>query len=379
MTNVKKIFIMTGEASGDLCGGMLVNALRKLNSTLLFYGVGGDALEKEKVTLIYDYEDFSSMGIVEPILKLRFYKNALKNIHDFILSNGIKTVILIDFPGFNLHLAEKLKKRNIKIIYYISPQIWAWKYSRIRKIKRFVDAMIVIYPFEEKIYKNEGVRVFFAGNPIVDILSDKLSAESGIGFEPAKPCIGLLPGSRLSEVKRHLPAMLDSANLLKEKYNSSFLLPVINDDTTRYVREFISKYFPNKLDLNIVSNNTHKAIEKCDFIILSSGTATLETALLGKPMVIIYKVDFIFELAGRLLIKVKDIGLVNIVAGKRICPELLQRDVTGKKIFAEVSRYLDNNSLLEQMMKKIADVKNKIGKPGATNRIAKLMLSLINE
>jgi lipid-A-disaccharide synthase len=357
---------------------MLVNSLSKLNASFQFYGVGGDSLYAENVTLIYNYELFASMGIIEPILKLRFYKNALETIQDYIFSNEIDTAILIDFPGFNLRLAEKLKKQNIKIIYYISPQIWAWHYLRIKKIKKFVDAMIVIYPFEEEIYKKEGVRAFFTGNPLVDILSSKLSAEKDITFEPARPCIGLLPGSRLSEVKRHLPALLESAILLKEKYNSSFIIPVINEDIARLVRKTINN-LSKKLDLRIVFNNTYKAIEKCDFIVLSSGTATLETALIGKPMVIIYKVDLISELIGRLVVKVKNIGLVNIVAGRRICPELLQRNVTGKNIFSEVSNYLDNEKLKEKMLNEIAEVKNIIGDKGATNRIAKLVFSLIHE
>jgi lipid-A-disaccharide synthase len=180
----KKIFIMTGEASGDIHGGMLVNALKKLTNSLDFYGVGGSKLQKERVKLLYDYADFTSMGIIEPLFKLRFYKRALKNIRNFILSNKINTVILIDFPGFNLLLAKKIKKyiNNIKIIYYISPQIWAWHYSRIKKIKRYIDAMVVLYPFEEEMYRRENIRAYFSGNPLVDTVSEKLSKAPNIAF-----------------------------------------------------------------------------------------------------------------------------------------------------------------------------------------------------
>jgi lipid-A-disaccharide synthase len=377
----KKIFIMTGEASGEMHGYMLVKALKKLNNSLDFYGVGGTKLKKEKVELLYKYADFTSMGIIEPLFKLRFYKTAMNNILKFILLNKIETVILIDFPGFNLLLAKKLKryKKDIKIIYYISPQLWAWHYSRIKKIQSCIDAMVVIYPFEEEMYRKEGIKAFFAGNPLVDIVSDKLAESRDIAFEPMKTYIGLLPGSRLSEVKRHLPAMLGAANLLQEKYKSSFLLPVAEKEIGVYVKDILVSPHYKKLNIKLIYNNTYKAIESCKFVIISSGTATLETAIIGKPMVVIYKVDFLSELVARLVIKIKNIALVNIVAGKRICPELLQRDVTGKKIFNEVCKYLDNKGQMKEMTNEIRKVKYKLGKSGAMNRIAKLILSLIDK
>ncbi|MFH0975755.1 MAG: lipid-A-disaccharide synthase [Spirochaetota bacterium] len=379
MKHTQKIFIMAGEASGDMHGGLLVNAIKKLSKDIGFYGVGGENLNKEKVKLIYNYKDFASMGMIEPLLKLSFYKKALNNILEFVLSKGINTVILIDFPGFNLRLAEKLKKSNIQIIYYISPQIWAWHYSRIEKIKKYVDAMIVLYPFEEEIYRKEGVKVFFAGNPLVDLVSSGLSGARSTAAGSTGRCIGILPGSRLSEVKRHLPAMLDAAVILQKKYGASFLLPLIKGEAIDFVKLYMSNPAYSELKIRIISDNTYKAIKKCDFIIISSGTATLETAIIGKPMIVVYKIDLFSELIARLVLKIKNIALVNIVAGKRICTELLQRNVTGKKIFLEVSRYLDNKSLLNDMIKNIADVKRKLGKPNAINRIAKIVLSLLND
>lgn len=377
MSTLKKIFIMAGEASGDMHGGMLVSELKSLNKSLKFYGVGGGKLAEQGVDLLYDYSEFSSMGIIEPILKLQFYRKALKKILDHIEINKIKNVILIDFPGFNLLLAEKLKKNNIKIIYYISPQIWAWHYSRIKKIKRYVDAMIVLYPFEEKIYKSEGVNVFFAGNPLLDIVKERLGKAHDIKHKSAGLCIGLLPGSRLSEVKRHLKPILDSVLLLQERFKSSFLLPVHGADSEKYAKDFIKQPAYNTLKIKIIFDNTYKAMEKSDFLIISSGTATLEAAIIGKPMVVIYKVDIISELVARLVIKVDNIALVNIVSGKRICPELLQRDANGENIFGHVSKYLDNPKLLNNMIKEINIVKHKLGKPGAVKRIAKVVLSHI--
>jgi lipid-A-disaccharide synthase len=377
----KQIFIMTGEASGDMHGSMLVKALKKHTKALDFYGVGGTKLIKEKVNLLYNYANFTSMGITEPLLKLRFYKMAMDHILDFIISYNIYNVILIDFPGFNLLLAKKIKKykSSVKIIYYISPQLWAWHYSRIKKIKRYIDAMVVLYPFEEEMYKKEGIKAFFAGNPLVDIVLDKLDKSNGKTIGARGTCISMLPGSRLSEVKRHLPAMLDAARLLQDKYNASFLLPLTGGKAGTYVKKVFKSAQYKNLNLKLIFNNTYKAIRSCRFAIVSSGTATLETAIIGKPMVVIYRVDFISELTARLLLRIKDIALVNIVAGKRICPELLQRDVAGEKIFTEVSKYLDNKDLMKEMISEIRKVKNKIGNRGAIKRIAKLMLSLIYE
>ncbi len=370
---------MTGEASGDLHGSMLVNALKKTDSSLDFYGVGGAKLKKENVDLLYDYSDFTSMGIIEPLLKLRFYKIALKNILDFIFSNRIFNIILIDFPGFNLLLAKKLKKYTdrVRVIYYISPQIWAWHYSRIKKIKKYVDAMIVLYPFEKEIYRKEGVNAYFAGNPLVDIVSEKLSAAKRLSLGTGKMIIGLLPGSRALEMKRHLKPMLNAAQRLQDKYNALFVLPLAGGNTESFVNKALKTSQHKNLNLKLIRNNTYKAIKKCRFVIISSGTATLETAIIGKPMVVIYKVDFLSELIARLVLKIKNIALVNIVAGKKICPELLQRNVTGKRIYTEVCRYLDNKESITDMVSEIRKVKNKLGRPGAMKRIAKLMLSLI--
>ncbi|MBN2038418.1 MAG: lipid-A-disaccharide synthase [Spirochaetes bacterium] len=376
---MKKIFVMAGEASGDIHAGRLVSALKRLSSSLTFFGVGGEQLKKEGVELIYDYSDFVSMGFVEPVLKLFFYRKALKNIPVFITENHIDTVILIDFPGFNLQLAQQLKKKNIKVIYYISPQIWAWHYSRIKKIRKNVDAMIVFYPFEEEIYRKEGVRAYFAGNPLVDNVAIGLEQGDEILYDSNHPLICLMPGSRVSEIQRHVPAMLEAACMLKNKYSCSFLIPVLNHDSVERIKKYSENPLYADLDISFIYNNTYKAMEKSDFLIMSSGTATLEGAVVGKPMVVIYKVDIVSELLGRMLIRVKDISLVNIVAGKRICPELLQRDMNGKNIFKEVSAYLDNNDKMSKIISEINVVRSKLGDRGAINRIADIVLSLINE
>lgn len=374
----KKIFIMAGEASGDLHAGILAGALRKIDSNLDIYGVGGNELKKQNACLIYDYSEFASVGIADSLLKLRFYRSALKKICAFINNEGIDTVILVDFPGFNLLLAKRLKKTGIKIIYYISPQIWAWHYSRIKSIRRNINAMVVLYPFEEELYKKEGVRAFFAGNPLVDTVQEKLNSEFKITGSLNRPVIGLLPGSRITEIKKHLPVMLEAAGMLSDKYHCSFILPVLSGESGDAARDVLDKY-KKEIALHLVLDNTCGAVRECDILVVSSGTATLEAAIIGKPMVVIYRIDLISEIVGRIVLRINDIALVNIVAGKRICPELLQRDASPENIFSEVRRLIDDSSYRSRMTEEIRAVRDKLGKPGAIDRIAKIVLSLLYE
>ncbi len=374
----KKVFIVAGEASGDLHGSMLVRHIKKKHRGYAFYGVGGRKLEKEGMQILYDCKEFTAMGIVEPLLKIRFYKKALGKISSFIIKNGINTVILIDFPGFNLRLARILRKRGIRIIYYISPQIWAWHYSRIKTIKKYVHALIVLYPFEAEIYEKEGIRAYFVGNPLLDIVSEKLEREAKLNLGLHKPAIAILPGSRISEAERHMAPMLEAAKLIGQRYRCSFIVPVLSGDVESLVEKSIDRY-AHETDIRLILDNTYRAMEKADIIITSSGTATLEAAILGKPMVIIYRVGIIFELLARIFVRVKNISLVNIVAGRRICPELLQREVTAERIFEETAKLLDDEKLLNKMKHEIELVREKLGSPGAIERIADLAVSLIEE
>ncbi len=376
----KKIFILAGEASGDMHASILVRGLKKLDPGLSFAGVGGRKMSDEGVSLLYDSAQFSSMGIIEPLLKLRFYRNALKNIIKYITDEKVDSVILVDYPGFNIHLAGRLKKEyNIRIIYYISPQIWAWHYSRIKKIKKFVDAMIVFYPFEEKMYRKERVRSFFLGNPLVDIVTEKLEKSADLNIEIKHPCIALLPGSRVSEINSHLPTMLRAAAKIGKRYNGTFLLPVLKGEASGIVERVIGKAEFKGLDIIPVTDNTYRAIEKADLVITSSGTATLETAILGKPMIVIYRVGLLSEFLARFIFKIKIISLVNIISGKMICPELTQRDFNPDRIYSEARGLLESSENYNKMLMEIKLLNEKLGGGGAAVRIADKVFSLINE
>jgi len=374
-----EIFILAGEASGDLHGAMLVKHITGISPGYTFCGIGGSELRREGVHLLHDYADFTAMGIVEPLLKIRFYARELREIPALIRGRGISTAILIDFPGFNLRLARKLAEQQVRVLYYISPQIWAWHYARIRQIKKYVYAIIVFYPFEEGMYRNAGVRAHFLGNPLVDIVQQRLASAGPLNDTLAKPVIALLPGSRISEAKLHLDPMLGAAKLLWKRYGGTILVPVLSGTTGDFIRDRVRKVRSTGVDIRILFDNTYRAIERADLLITSSGTATLEAAILEKPMIVIYRVGILFELLARIFVKVENISLVNIVAGKQICPELLQRAASAQRIFHEASTLLDNPEITGKMITEIRMVKRKLGDPGAMERIARKVVSLIGE
>lgn len=374
-----EIFILAGEASGDLHGAMLVKQIAGTYPGYTFSGIGGSELKRAGVHLLYDYADFTAMGIVEPLLKIRFYARALREIPALIRSRNISTAILIDFPGFNLRLARKLAEQQVRVLYYISPQIWAWHYTRIRQIRKYVHAIIVFYPFEEELYRSAGVRAYFLGNPLVDIVQQRLASAGSLNETLSKPAIALLPGSRISEAKRHLYPLLGAAKLLWERYGGTLLVPVLSGITGDFISDRVQEIRSTGVDIRILFDNTYRAIERADLLITSSGTATLEAAILEKPMIVIYRVGILFEILARIFVKVKNISLVNIVAGRQICPELLQRAASAQRIFHEACTLLDNPEILGKMRKEIRMVKRKLGDPGAIERIAKKVVSLIEE
>ncbi|HNR89564.1 MAG TPA: lipid-A-disaccharide synthase [Spirochaetota bacterium] len=375
----RTIFIMTGEASGDLHGAMLVWHIREITDEYQFVGVGGSEMEQAGVTLIDHYSQYSAMGLIEPLKKIRFFQRAFKRITAYIADNAINTVITVDYPGFNLPLAKRLYRHRPRVIHYISPQLWAWHYSRIHDIRKFFYAVVALYPFEVDMYRAEGVRAYFHGNPLVDSTLAKLADGAPLTVPDSIEYVALLPGSRLSEVSRHIKPLVDAAVILRRERPVEFLVPILSGPSGEFVRRYLADHCPDGLPVHIVENNTQRAIERARIVITSSGTATLETAILETPMIIIYRVSILFEILGTLLVRVKDIGLVNIVAGRRICPELTQRDASGAGIAREAMRLLADPAAYDTMLADIRAVKERLGAPGAIRRIARQFVELIEE
>jgi len=376
----KKILLVAGEVSGDLHGSHLVEAIQRIEPEVQFSGVGGEGLERRGVKLLYSAHSLSVVGITEVFVKLRTILKALRGLKRSLEREKPDLVILIDFPEFNLRLAKIAHRRGIPILYYISPQVWAWRPKRIRLIAQLVRKMVVLFPFEVPLYEAAGVDVEWVGHPLLDIVKPTLPKEKAFqqfGLNPKQRTIGLLPGSRSHEVERLLPPLLASAHLLqKEIPDLQFVIPL----APGLPKTILSSRMKNiSVPVKVVEGFTYDVMNLSDLLITASGTATLEGAILGKPMIIIYKVSFPSYWIGRALIRVDHIGLVNLVAEKEIAPELIQKDVHPQRIADEALRILRDPILSRKMSESMGEVCQKLGKPGAAQRAARIVTSLLHE
>lgn len=328
--------------------------------------------------LFYDIKNISVVGFTEAIKKLPLYKKIFKELSEKLVLEKPNAVILIDYPGFNLNFAKEAKKRNIPVIYYISPQIWAWNKGRIKTIKNVVDKMLVLFEFEKDLYKQHGIDVVFVGHPLIESVKTSMSKEQTIKIlklDPAKKTIALLPGSRETEVKKVLPIMLKTAEILGTSQQFQFILiksPIVD----KPVYDKLMKNTP--LWIKIVDENRHDAVNMSDFALVASGTATLETAILGVPMALVYKVSFLTYLLAKMLIKIPYIGLVNVVAGSKVIPEFVQFSATPKKIAAECQNILQSPAKLSQIKLDLARVKASLGSPGASAAAAQEIVKFLS-
>ena len=374
----KKILIVAGEASGDLHASHLVKAMLEMEPGLQFYGMGGEKLKEAGALILSDISELSVMGITEVVSHLGRIYRVFKRLEKFLKNDQPDLIILIDYPDFNLRLAKAAKRYNIPVLYYISPQIWAWRTSRIKKIGKLVNKMIVVFPFELSLYEREGIDVSFVGHPLLDIVKVKKSREENIkrfGLDEQKITIGLLPGSRLSETKKILPPMIESAQQLSRQFgNLQFILPVApglkKEEIVRLTKD-------TDLTITIADDSIYEVIDISYLVIVASGTATLETALLSTPMVIIYKMSPLTYLVGRKLVKVDHIGMANIIAGKKVVPELIQNEATAERITLEATRMLEDSLYHQSICEELASTNKKLGKPGASKRAAKIALKML--
>lgn len=369
--------IIAGETSGDLHGAKLVNALLKRNNGLFFCGIGGQALKEIGVDILIDAHEISVVGIAEVFSKipnilksLRMVKSTFKNMRPDLL-------ILIDFPDFNLRVAATAKRMGIPILYYISPQIWAWRPGRVKKIDKLVDHMAVILPFEEDFYRKQRIPVTFVGHPLLEnSLPTKESIEDK--WKDDIPAIGLLPGSRHGEIERHLPVMINAARLLLKKIEAiKFIISLSPDVEEKYVKEIVRKH-KGEADFEIAAGNVRSVLEQSKVVVAASGTVTLESAISGTPMVIIYKVSPLSFWLGKAMIRVNNIGLVNLIAGKEIVPELIQKEASSERIADMVFKMLNDPSGLKQLSLNLLAIRDKLGGPGASERVADIAFRMLD-
>ena len=376
--DAKKIMIVAGEQSGDLHGSNLVRAMHRIDPDLRFYGIGGRKMREAGVELIADAADMAVVGLTEVVGKLGMILGVMRRMKWALKKLKPALLILIDYPDFNLLLGKAAKKNGVRVFYYISPQIWAWRKGRIHKIREVVDKMAVILPFEEQVYRQVSMDVSFVGHPLLDVVKTKYARQEALrkfDLQDGITTVGLLPGSRKGEVSKLLPVMLKAAGILMQSRPPvQFVLPLADALDRGFVEEMIRQ---EAVPVRVVPNEIYDVIGVSDIVVVASGTATLETALLGTPMVIIYKVSPLSYYVGTKVINVTHIGLANLIAGKTIVPELIQDDANPDRIAAEVIGILADESRMQRIKEELNQIREKLGSPGASEKAARLACDML--
>lgn len=378
-TPTKRIIVIAGEASGDMRAAGVVRAMKKTHPQYQFVGIGGDYMKAAGVELIENIDQLGVVGFIEVIKHLPVITKIFNNIISYIDKNPVDAALLVDYPGFNMRMAKTLKARGIKVIYYVSPQVWAWKEKRVKVLKQIVDKMLVLFPFEKDIYAKYGMDVDYVGHPLIDevkITEPPSSIKAQLGIKPQMPTIGLLPGSREKEITRHLPTMLAAAKILQNRNPNRRFIVLRAPTIPKFMLENIIK--DSGVNVIIYEGPAYNGIGAMDAIMVASGTATLECGLLLRPMIIMYKTAWPTYWLARSVIKIPYIGLVNIVAGKKIIPELIQQDATDEKLAAGIEDIFANPNTYGQMTNDLAQVKIKLGNSGASTRAATIITSFLD-
>jgi len=375
----KRVLIVTGEASGDIHGAHFIEELQALDPAVRFYGVGGQRMEKAGCDILIPSCELAVVGLVEvlshfPQIKRAF--NRLKGL--FGGPDRPDLLVLIDFPDFNLRLARQAKKAGIPVLYYVSPQVWAWRRGRVRKIAEVVDKLAVIFPFEPDYYRGLDIDVRYVGHPLLDEAGVRTEREdylASLGLDPKRPVAGIFPGSRRSELRFNLETMVETAALLQGRFSEvQFLVPM----AATLSRESIQGPFEAAgVRAIFVDENIYDVANACDAVLSVSGTVTLQTALVGTPMAILYRMAPLTYAVGRRLVRVDHIGLANIVAGKPVVREFVQHAARPEALAAEMERLIFDKDYADGMRKELLKVKDRMGEAGCSKRVAAMALEML--
>ncbi len=370
----KSILVIAGEVSGDLHASKVVQEMKLQSPETVFWGIGGDLLKKEGVELLQHTDQMSVMGLFEVLKHCRFLKGVFDQVLTEVDKRRPDAALLVDYPGFNLRLAAELKSRGVKVYYYISPKVWAWNKKRIPKMAEVIDRLMVIFPFEADVFKGTGLRVDFVGNPLVAQL-DELLAEPEIELPwQTDERIGLLPGSRKQEIERILPTMLAAAKTIEfRRPDVSFMIATPNDRIEKVVNRVIGQTHLKPKRLNVICGNARELMRQSNAAIVTSGTATLETALVGTPHILVYKTSPVTFWLARYLVKIRHIGLVNIILNRTACPELIQHTATPEAMAEALFAILDEGSARSGMLQSFADVRQLLGTKKAAENVAAIL------
>jgi len=367
-----RYYIIAGEASGDLHASNLVAEIKKKDKKAEFRGCGGDLMKAQGVDLLKHYRTMAFMGFVEVAVNLRKVLDNIAQCKKDIIEYQPDALILVDYPGFNLRIADFAHEKGFKVLYYISPQVWAWKRRRVKKIKKSVDKMIVIFPFEEAFYKEYGVDVTYVGNPLLDELSKSGTPNRSIflrrnSLGEKREIIALLPGSRTQEVKRILPVML---KVVPHFPDYQFVIGGVSSLDKSLYKKIIGN-----TDVFLIENQTYELLQNSSAAVVTSGTVTLETALFTVPEVVCYKATGFSYLLAKWMIKVKFISLVNLVMDKEVVKELIQSDLTEKNIVTELERLLHDGKRQRQILEDYDELRDRLGNAGASEKAAEIVVN----
>ena len=357
-------------------GSGVVRELRTLLPGVLLYGVGGDAMAHGGMRLVRHIRDVSFMGFVEVLRNLPAISALETELRKAVASEPPDAAVLIDYPGFNLRFARVLRQLNVPVLYYISPQVWAWHRSRVKTMRGRIDQMNVVFPFEVDIYRREGVPVEFVGHPLVERIRashDRAAFRSALGVREGGRLLGLFPGSRVQEIERIFPVMLDAAGRVRQQTGATVAVGV----APNLGSEIVLRYCAPHADVRVVEGQTYDLMAHADAGIVTSGTATLEMGWFATPMAIVYRTSPITYALGRLLVDVPAIGLANIVAGRKVVPEFIQHEMTAESVASAVGRMIVDETYREGIVRGLSVIRERLGGPGASARVAANVLRLM--
>lgn len=378
MSSGKRVVIVAGEASGDAHAGRMIKALKNQRPDIQVSGIGGDALREAGAEIFTDFSELAVMGLVEVLKRYRQIKAIFNQLVERLSKDKPDLLILVDYPGFNLKLAKKAHKLGIPVLYYISPKVWAWRPGRVKTIRRYVDHMAVLFPFEQTLYEDAGVPVTCVGHPLVDAVKSELTsseAKRQLDINPEHRVLGLFPGSRRSEVESLLPVMLQTADRIHQRHmDLEVLLPLAPGLDMTFLQPMLTQ---SKLDIKVVKGDFYDVTRGCDAIVAASGTVTLEIALMGVPHLLVYRVAPMSYRILKRLVKIPYVGLCNIVTGQNIITELLQDEVTVDNLDKQLTELLTNPQAKNRAEKIRQQVLEALGPAGGADNAAQLIVNVL--
>ena len=377
---MKRVMIIAGEASGDQHAARLVEGVKQRLPDTRFFGIGGAAMRKAGVEILVDSAELAVVGLIEVLAHRKVIFGALNQMREILRQDPPDLLILTDYPEFNMRLARTAKECGVKVLYYISPQIWAWRQGRVRKIQQLVDKMAVVFPFEVDFYAKHGVPVTYVGHP----LAHEVEASAGrdellreFGMDSKRPVIGLFPGSRRSEIRRLLPVIIETAQRLQQRRPElQFIMPVASTLSPQLIQENMPEH---DIDIHYIEHRPYDAMQASDAIVTVSGTVTLEIALIGTPMVVINRVAWLTYHIVRRMLKIKHIALCNIVAQRRIVPERIQNDASPEVLVQDLLRLLEDENYRNEIKQGLREVKQKLEDDSHMTDIASVTVEMLSE